>query len=330
MADKNDALPARGRYQCGSAKGICYLVLRGVARAGIRFERGLKSALTLIAVCMAGCAPITPRMPPSTLPFMGPQVFNGTYLPRSSNAKTGGEATYSGYIVFTNLSRSLVDAVLPPDLQLATNSVNLDLHPVIFLFGHQRNTKWLIAGTPIPIGNDYKEMMVVIPFVQKQGGVNWHNYVLRMYLDDWAAISLGNLYFAYAKEWGTADEFGIAFTEFHYVTPYFSASMQEGTWQTSAQAELALPNYKAIQAIFEMPMVGWDSWLGLKCSYFEFHYGNAMVAALQSEHQFLRSFRANMGAWVALGSLSSVPDGAIAIEGLDWRINHPPAPTCRF
>jgi hypothetical protein len=55
-----------------------------------------------------------------------------------------------------------------------------------------------------------------------------------------------------------------------------------------------------------------------------------MVAALQSEHRFLHSFRANMGAWVALGSLTSVPDGAIAIEGLDWRINHPPAPPCRF
>jgi len=94
MADKNDALPARGRYQRGSAKGVCYLVLRGAARAGIRFGCGLRSALTLIALCVAGCAPITPWMPPSTLPFMGPQVFNGTYHPRSSNAKIGGEATY--------------------------------------------------------------------------------------------------------------------------------------------------------------------------------------------------------------------------------------------
>lgn len=278
--------------------------------------------LSLIAVCVAGCP---------TAPFLGSNDFPGSsYIRRPSNAATGGEATYSGYIIFTNISRTLVAAALPPNLLLAPNSAAPDLHPVIFLFGHQRNTKWIVAGTRIPIGDDYTEMMVLIPFVQKDAGGNMHTYAARMYLDDLEAILLGNLHFFYAKKWGTVDELGLAFTQFHNETPYFEAGIQVGEWHTSEQAESELPNYVAIREIFEMPIVGSSGLLGLKCSYFEFHYENAMVAAVQSQHRFLQPFRESMAAWVGLGALSSVRDGAVAIQGLTWRIAAPPTPPCQF
>jgi hypothetical protein len=55
-------------------------------------------------------------LPQSTLPFLGPQDFSGSYTPVCGTATTGGEATYHGTIVFTNLDRSLVQAILPQPL----------------------------------------------------------------------------------------------------------------------------------------------------------------------------------------------------------------------
>jgi hypothetical protein len=288
--------------------------------------------LSLIAICLAGVST------PAFAQFLGPGVFSGTPKPRSSDATNGAESTYSGYILFTNISRSIVEQVLPPGMQLATNSAASTLHPVIFMFGHQRNTKWLIGGISYPVFDQYEEMILIVPFVQQAGQTNWHNYVVRMYLNDltWFAIGVGNSVYAYAKEFGTFDELGLGVTVFsdllYTSTPFFVAGMQVGAWQTSAEAESALPNYKAIQAIFEMPVLGYDDSIfgpRLVCSYFEFHYDTAMVAPLQSQHRFLQSFRGNMAPWVGLGLLSSVPDGAIAIAGLDWRLQNPPA-ACQF
>ncbi len=254
-------------------------------RLGREVAGSATSAALTVAILVAGC--VTPKIPPSTLPFLGPKDFAGTYTPGASNTAQGGQATYSGYIVFTNIDRSTVAAALPSDLKLATNlSPTPDLHPIIFLYGHQRNTHWIIGGTTPQVGQDYTELTVLIPFVQNLDGTRWHNYVARMYLDDLGAIYVGNLFYAYAKEWGKSDESGTAFTECHDAQEYFGAAMQEsGGWLPSAQAETALLNYQAIETIFEMPMVGWNDY-SFTCSYFDFNYDKALVQTLKSQHTF--------------------------------------------
>jgi len=279
---------------------------------------------------MSGC-PLPPTLPMSAAPFIGPRDFSGTYGPRWRDATTGGEATYHGSIVFTNLDRDAVQGVLPPQLQLAKNALIPDRHPVIFLFGHPMNTHWVVADTPMLVGSDYQELMLLIPFVHSTAGTKWHTYVVRMYLDDVTAIAIGNLFFGYAKLPGTAWESGTQVTEFFSGDPYFHANIQPiGPWETSAQAEMTFPNYKAIQTILDMPIVGRTSSGVLVCSYFELHYENATVAPVESRHEFLQPFRSGMDTWVALGTLQSVPDGAIAIRNLNWRIRQPPPPPCRF
>lgn len=295
-------------------------------------DTGLALSVTLVAVALSvGCAVRPPPLPRSTAPFLGPRDFTGTYTPRRGLATTGGEATYHGNIVFMNLDRALVEAALPPDLRLAANSAAPGLHPVIYLYGRPTNTRWIIADTPIAIGPNYQELMLLVPFVQTTTGTKWHNYVVRMYLDDLAAIAIGNLFFAYAKEWGISLEWGTEVSEYSAGLPYFHADIQAtGPWEPSAQAEGTQPNYRAIQTILNMPVVGRNAAGNLVCSYFELTYDDATVAAVQSLHEFLQPFKPGMGGWVALGTLPSVPNGAIAVRDLNWRIRQPPPPPCRF
>jgi Acetoacetate decarboxylase (ADC) len=234
--------------------------------------------------------------------------------------------------VFTNLDRTLVQAVLPPQLKLAQNSAAPSLHPVIYLYGRPTNTSWIVAGTPILIGPNYQELMLLVPFVHESTGNRWHTYVVRMYLDDWNAIWIGNVFFGYAKKWGTSNELGTQVTESDEDgIPKFHADIQPmGSWQSSAQAQTSIPNYPAIQTILAMPVVGLHSSGLLVCSYFEMNYTNATVASVQSTHEFLDPFVPQMAGWVGLGSVLSVANGAVAIRDLNWRIEQPPPPPCLF
>ena len=255
------------------------------------------------------------------------------YTPKKTPFDKGGRATYGGTIVFTNLSRKLVEKVLPTDdsLMLATNTVAPDMHPVIYLYGNLENTRWEIDGKVILEGADYHEMMLLVPFVRKRDGTLWHTYVVRMYLDDQIAIDIGNTHYAYAKVWGDLRRlFAHVNVSDSAGTPKFHAYIPSpASWLPSAKAETDLPNYRAIQTILTMPIIGWDGPGKLLCSYFELSYEKALVAASSSTHEFLSPFVPGMADWVRLGSLSSVVDGAFKVRVVDWRLEHP-RPECRF
>ena len=158
--------------------------------------------------------------------------------------------------MFTNLDRCVVQAVIPPQSKLAPNSAAPGLHPVAYLYGRPTNTHWIIANTPILIGPNYQELMLLVPFVQESAGTLWHNYVVRMYLDDSNAIAIGNLFFAYAKEWGTSQESGTEVTELARQRHFHANIQTTGPWLPSAPADTTIPNYQAIQTILAMPIVG--------------------------------------------------------------------------
>src|SRR3712207_2420109 len=116
-----------------------------------RVQRAAALAIALVVTVVApGCsifcpaptAPAAQGAALSTPEFLGPQQFLGTYVPRSHDVTHGGEATYDGTIVFTNVDRAIARAVLPAGLDLATPvSPTTQLHPIVFLYGHQRNTR---------------------------------------------------------------------------------------------------------------------------------------------------------------------------------------------
>jgi hypothetical protein len=104
-----------------------------------------------------------------------------------------------------------------------------------------------------------------------------------------------------------------------------------GAARTNAQAEATLPNYSAIKTILDMPVVGRHPDGTLVCSYFELDFTGATITPVSSAHEFLDPFVPSMVGWPVLGStLTSVSDGAIAVQNLKWRIRQPPPAPCRF
>ena len=264
--------------------------------------------------------------------FLGPAAFTGAYTLPSTPFTKGGRATYAGNVVVTNLAKRYAVSVLPTTLELAPNAS--DVHPVLYMIGHLADTYWEIDGVDVIKGAEYDEMILLVPFVRKRGGTLWHNYVVRMYLNHDLAIEIGNEYYAYNKTWG--DIRSVPPRTFVWTrdgTKMFETKLEipEGeSWQPSEDAEASLPNYKAIQTILSMPMVGATSDGTLLCSFFQLDYGLAQVVPITSTHQFVRPFVSGMEDWVALGGLSSVVDGAVRVRSLEWRLQQPPLPACQF
>ena len=272
--------------------------------------------------------------------FPGPQDFTGSYYARTSDAQEGAQSTYNGSIAVTLLDRAIVEKVLPGDFRLAARIDGADKHPVIHLLGHQCNLKTLHNGIPQPVpDDDYQEMILLVPFVMRGASMKWHSFVVRMYLNDFGAIGIGNTVYAYAKELARLPESGSPNDlRTRILLPLLGLFFQgtvtlTSSWRGSDEARMTSRRWRDIQTIFEMPLVGADVVGGkiirIVCSYWEWDYTNAEVVAAISQHQFVQPFRDGMDGWVQLGPLSSACDGAVAIRGLRWRLALPP-PHCQF
>ena len=78
-----------------------------------------------------------------------------------------------------------------------------------------------------------------------------------------------------------------------------------------------------------MPVVGNIPLVGLVCSYWEWYYAAAEAAPAKATQRYLQPFVPTMVDWVALGTVNTTEDGAIAIRGVRWRLAAVPK-ACRF
>jgi hypothetical protein len=274
--------------------------------------------------------------------LLRPSNFNATWERKDIPAPTGAMSTFNGIIAFSNADSTIIDDALPADWTLAKQLTDTGCHPILILYGHQTMLRlfpqtftMLFPTSTAP--NQYTEMMVLIPFVQRlAGGTNMHTFVARMYLNDTQATNYGNTYFGYAKKEATFVDTPPTFTAVDGSFSVFTAeSSNPGVWQNAATA--TIPNLAAIQEILEMPLVGmrWDP-LTLKfrdqCSFFELDYDDqpARVRTIVVEHEFLQPLSSGMTAWPTLGTLGNVPSGAIEIQAVDWRLRFPPTPHCVY
>jgi len=264
--------------------------------------------------------------------FPGPGDFAGTYQPRSHDATDGGQSTYDGAVVVTLLTRDLVEPALPSGFALAARRDGGQLHPVIHLIGRQTNLMKLVnsAPQPLPGARDYNELILLIPFVQKGPGQNWHSYSARMYLDDPAAVGVGNAVYAYAKDpafltqspAGPQTTFTLVQSLLLKPLLFQCTIAITGAWQ-DADGMTVPPRWADIRRILEMPVLGVDGIFGQTrnvCSYFEWNCAAAQVAPATSQHTFLSTFRDGMDNWPGLGTLVNAQDGAIALRGVQWRL----------
>ncbi len=321
---------------------------RSTGRARWRRERLTRVAAALaILIGTAGtdsCCDDEPTTPTETTEapgltgaaqaqgFLDTEHFDGSWKPRESDADWGGEAIYRGRVVFLHLERVEVEKVLPAALQLAAKKspTEPELHPVVVLFGHQTETKLVYPFWTPEVGDDYRELILLVPFVQKSGHQRWHNYVVRMYLDDEWAIKLGNDYYGLQKLDADFEETPTRFSVIReWIERFEFQSTSNGPWITDAEAEANLANYPAMKEITAMPVIGTPTWADFICSYFEWHFAGTQVRSIEGTSEFLQPFNAGMDSWVDLGAIPSVTDGAWQLEKFRWRIAFPPFP-CEF
>ncbi len=302
-------------------------------------------AVVLCALAAGGCCLNTlPLVPKSTsnADFIGPDDVNGSYHDAGSQPDIGGSTDYDGHIVFTNLTRTVVDDVLPDDLKLAANSEQPAQHPVALIFGDQTNLTWTLpGGFQMTFPGGYNELILFIPFVQKDGTGPMHNYVVGMYLDWLDGVTGGNWFFGYRKELATFSEATINLGSATVDTlniqrlgaDRFQASMTgSGPWLTDSQARVTLPNYPAMQEIFRMPMLGTkiapSGEAYYVCSYFLFDWQNTSIRPARVDHAYTGEFTTGMTSWVAAGGLTGQLEGTFAVDDLGWELTS--AQACVF
>lgn len=81
------------------------------------------------------------------------------------------------------------------------------------MLGLQGDLSWVLTDEEglrlIPSGTPPdKELILLSPYVVRSGGAKWHNCVIRMYLDNFSAIFMGNPIYAYAKQLATLAKLG--------------------------------------------------------------------------------------------------------------------------
>lgn len=298
-----------------------------------------------LALFVAACISILdepPELRPSTDGFLGLDDFEGSIDRPTSDTLYQGQSNYNGRLVFVNLPRTVVDDVLPPDLHLASNvsATDSDLHPIILLYGDQLLGAYVLwGGVTWPIGANYKELIMLIPFVQHDEGTKWHNYVVRMYLDNQPAVTAGNQHYGYFKELAaladavlsptasTLDVTQSALTVFKWTAEAIS-----GGFLPSAIAMGTLDNYRHAIEIMKMPLLGTLTTLfgtSYVCSYWDWNLQNAFVKPIKVTSEFVQPPRTGTTSWVSQGPVMTDEKSAFELAGLVWRMAFP-ASLCSF
>jgi len=263
--------------------------------------------------------------------FLGEADFDGQPIDPPSDddpVTDGGEATYNGFLTFTNIDRNMVEQLLLPGFQLAPRKTTHtpNVHPVILLFGDQTDGASVLAGTLWPSGIHYSEKIFAVPFVQKSGENGWHTFIIRMYLDNDFAIA-GGLVFGYRKRKAWIDWKG----DDVRIRDVFLNDLLEGcfswgaTWHDGNDALASIPNFSDMVSIMSTRLLGHNFNVPI-CSHWEWNLDKAKVATAETSYNMIAPFTSSMNAWPALSPFNNVTDGAVVVRGLRWRLSRFPIP----
>lgn len=316
--------PARSSPGCwrSMAIGASLVLLLGVVGCACRMKPQLMAPLGLAA---------------AEPPFPGPSDFAGTFVPQQSAVVDGLQSRYDGTISVGMLARATVEQVLPAGVTLANPTGPATMHPVIYLVGTQSALATVINGQvpSICMSCSYQEIILLIPFTVRGNDPHWHNYVVRMYLDDFTAVTGGNLLYGYGKELTTINAVQSASDTTYRVFPLLFGSQLFGyttrllgPWIDPTSGAVPPARWPDLRTILRMPLLGQipsdvTNPASFVCSYWEWDFVGAGVAGATSQYQIVRAFRAGMDNWVSPVPVNNAPDGAVSVRGVRWRLASP-------
>ena len=260
--------------------------------------------------------------------FLGSGDFEGDWIAAPSPVLAGGQSTFTGVLTISNVARAEVVGLLPLGYELAgrTTSGSQDVHPIVLAFGDQTDGASVVGGITVPNGVHYSEMILAVPFVQKVNQPGWHTMIVRMYLDNDAAVLAGAL-FGYQKQKAWLRWAG----DVVQIQKTLGGDLLEGTfswgtpWHDGSQALTAVPNFQDIVDIMTTRLLGRTGVFPI-CSHFEWDLQDTRVAPAVTAYDMKDAFTSSMGSWPMLSPFVNVVDGAVIVRGIRWRLSSVPIP----
>lgn len=267
--------------------------------------------------------------------FPGPADFVEGYATQPDPVLNGLQSMYTGTVVVTMMDRTTVANVLPPGYRLASPVSPTTRHPIIHLVGDQLEPATVVAGhaVPVPAAPGYREMILLVPYVVRDGGSGMYSFSTRMFLNSLTAVAGGNEY-GYAKVFADLDRTDASpQTNYQVTTPDRATTWvvneinHVGAWTPSTAYP---PRWPELREIFRMPILGLRAAdvrpPAFICSYWEWDFAEAELQTVTSTHRFVTRFVNGADGWVAAGPLASAPEGAFAMRRVRWRLAAPPTP----
>jgi len=258
--------------------------------------------------------------------FLDDSVFPGSFVARSELSNSFvSQASFNGCIAVSNWPRREAASLLPPELELGANSAATpDVHPVVFVFGDQTHGAMMFGGFTYSLGVNYQELGICIPFVKHRDGTLLQTYMVRMYSSYTIATWNGNLHYGFSKEMARLRWQGplyVVTTEDDRLLLH-AAVDAAGPW--SAGRGCALPNFRALQALFALPVIGRKPTGVYACSYFGWDFDDALVRPADVSV----SIEAGVLGDLPTRQCSDVAAGSFEVRGMMWRLSWPTS--CRF
>jgi hypothetical protein len=250
--------------------------------------------------------------------FLGIEAFSDACV-AAFTGSYAGQAAFDGCIACCNWPSSDVARILPPELALAENrSARVDLHPVAFVFGEQRQGATIFGGITFPLGVNYHELALAVPFVKHRQGQRLHTFVPRMYSSFYPATWAGNAHYGLGKEMATMSREATRFVVAAQGRQLVEASWDAvGDWMPGAGCEL--PNFDAMRRVFALPVMGRRADGSYVTSYFGWDFGAAQVRAAR-----LRlSIDQELGPGLVPRRCAGLELGTFEVRRMIWRLSWP-------
>lgn len=240
-----------------------------------------------------------------------------------------GVGTYTSVITVLPLASGLVQRWLPPELELAPQTLTPpNTHPVNFMFGQQQK----VQANLLPwFQMNYFEFAVVVPHIQFRGAVRYtprgpHLYTPLLFLDQWPAIWAGDLAYGFPKRHAQ-----ITWTDNVYTVTRAGQRQAQGTF-AEAQATLTAPEYEKVTQLLCQPTVSQSPWGGYVYSVFDWRLSPAQVQAQSAQIEIAAQVLPNQPAVRGGGTgLQDLATGGAFWLQPTWTLTPPqrltPAPT---
>jgi hypothetical protein len=232
-----------------------------------------------------------------------------------------GQAHFSGGIAVFNRPRVEVEAFLPSGLELLWNTSSApELHPVAFLFGDQVDGTTIFGGAPMPLGIEYPETCLAVPFVRGKGGRYRQTFVPHMATNFEPAAWSGNHFYGFAKELTAFEGRGSALglVDAHGHSRLRAGLEPTGEWQPAAG--FASAPFEDVRTMFRLPMLGRKpEGEDFIASYFEFDFSEAQVRPAAAWLEIVEPLAPGIEA----GTWHSVPEGGFEVQRMRWRVSWP-------